>query len=120
MVDASIDFDNEKQEISVSSYKLKVDSNNWFVDKSLQVIANSVVKDKLKEKMNFNLGTVIEEQLKSLNEKLSTSLEVSEGIFISGYLDNFKISEIVPQSSQLLIIVNIQGKSAVDIQNFDF
>jgi len=74
------------------------------------------MRGKLKNKMKFDFRPEIEKQLQSMNEKLVDRLEIIEGIFLSGRLDSFKISEIIPKETQFLVLVNFEGNTILDIK----
>lgn len=120
LIFASLNFDEHKQLLSVKDYKLKVDSNSWLLDKSFQVIANSFVYDRIKSKMKFNFLPLIEKQLLSINEKLENPLEAVEGVNLSGFLNDFSISQIISGDEMLLAIVEIEATAFIDIKNIDF
>lgn len=120
VLNASFDFDKEGQQVSVSNFELDGTSKSWFFNNSLEAIANTFMHGKLKNKMKFDFKPEIEKQLLSINERLGNQVEVAEGVFLSGSMETFKVSGIVPQENQFLILVNFQGISALDIKKIDF
>ena len=112
----SLDFDKEAQLVSVNNFKLEGNTKNWFFNKSLETMVNTFMRGKIKNKMKFNFRPEIEKHLRSMNEKLDHRLEVAEGIFLFGRLNTFKISEIILQASQFLILVNFEGNTLLDIK----
>ncbi len=112
----TLDFDKEEQLLSVNKFKLEGITKNWLLNKSLETIANSFMHGKIKNKMKFNLRPEIEKHLQTMNEKLDNRLEVAEGVFLFGRLNTFKISEIIPQDSQFLVLVNFEGNTLLDIK----
>jgi hypothetical protein len=112
----ALDFDKEEQLVSVNNFKLEGITKNWFLNRSLETIVNTFMHGKIKNKMKFDFRPEIEKHLRSLNKKLDNRLEVAEGIFLFGRLNTFKISEIIPQASQFLILVNFEGNTLLDIK----
>jgi len=112
----SVDFDKEEQVVSVNNFKLEGITNNWLFNKSLGTMVNNFLHGKIKNKMKFDFRPEIEKHLRSMNEKLDNRLEVAEGIFLFGRLNTFKISEIILQASQFLILVNFEGNTLLDIK----
>jgi len=112
----ALDFDKEKQLLRVHNFKLEGNTKNWLLNRSLETIVNTFMHGKIKNKMKFDFRPEIEKHLQSMNEKLDNRLEVAEGIFLFGRLNTFKISEIIPQASQFLILVNFEGNTLLDIK----
>ena len=90
------------------------------MNKSLQAVANRFMYDKLKSKLNFELGPPVKEQLEKINLKLENRVEASKGIFASGKLSTFRVAEIIAGERQFLIHVNIEGNALVDIKEINF
>lgn len=120
LLDASIDFDAERQLLSVKKYRLQVDSKSWLLKKSFETLINSFFHKKIKKKMKYDFRPLIKEQLIEINKKLESSLEPVEGVFLSGFLDDFKVSDILPGGKMLLILVEIEGNALVDIKKISF
>lgn len=117
---AAIGFDEKNQEVKILDYKLQGTGKNWFLNKSLQAVANRFMYNKLKSKMNFELGPPVKEQLEKINLKLENRLEASKGFFASGKLRTFRVTEIIAGERQFLIHVNIEGNALVDIEEINF
>jgi len=111
-----LDFDREEQLVRVDNFKLEGNTKNWLLNKSLETTFNTFMHGKIKNKMKFNFRPEIEKHLRSINEKMGNRLEVAEGIFLFGRLNTFKISEIILQSSQFLVLVNFEGNTLLDIK----
>lgn len=109
------EFDPEEQEIMVKDYKLEGKSNNWLMDKSLQAVANTFIYQKLKDRMKLDFSPHIEKQLREINEKLEEHIKPSEEISLSGYLENFKIVDIIPGESLFLISIEIEGFAIAEL-----
>jgi len=112
----ALDFDKEEQLASVNNFKLEGNTKNWLLNRSLETIVNTFMHGKIKNKMKFDFRPEIEKHLQSMNEKLDNRLEVAEGVFLFGRLNTFKISEIIPQASQFLVLVNFEGNTLLDIK----
>lgn len=116
----SLEFDEKQQEIKITDYKLKGTGKNWFVNKTLQTVANRFMYNKLKSKMNVAFGPQMKMQQEKLNQKLLDRLEASSGIFISGRLNRLKIAEVISGHSYFLVYVDIEGSTAVDVEELNF
>jgi len=112
----SLDFDKDEQLVSVNNFKLEGNTKNWLFNRSLETIINTFMHGKIKNKMKFDFRPEIEKHLGSMNKKLNDRLEVAEGIFLFGRLNTFKISEIIPQASGFLILVNLEVNTLLDIK----
>jgi hypothetical protein len=117
---ASLQFEKQEQEIFVEDYSLEGENRSWLMNKFIQVLANTFMYSSLKKKMRFNFSPVIEEQLKGINNKLNSQLEVFEGIFLSGKLKNFRVTEIVPGEDHLLVSVAAAGNGVVNVKELNF
>ncbi|HSP12041.1 MAG TPA: DUF4403 family protein [Salegentibacter sp.] len=111
----AIEFDPGEQEIMVKDYKLEGKSNNWLLDKSLQAVANTFIYDKIKNKMKLDFSPHIEKQLREINKKLEEKIKPSEEISLSGYLENFRIVDIIPGESLFLISIEIEGFAIAEL-----
>jgi hypothetical protein len=112
----SLDFDEEEQLVCVDNFELEGNTTNWLLNKSLETMFNTFMHGKIKNKMKFDFRPEIEKHLRSINVKLDNRLEVAEGIFLFGRLNTFKISAIIPQASQFLVLVNFEGNTLLDIK----
>ncbi|WP_372916816.1 DUF4403 family protein [Salegentibacter sp.] len=111
----AIEFDTGEQEIMVKDFKLEGKSNNWLMDKSLQAVANTFIYDRIKNKMKLDFSPHIEKQLREINQKLEEKIKPSEEISLSGYLENFKIVDIIPGESLFLISIEIEGFAIAEL-----
>ncbi len=111
----AIEFDPEEQEIMVMDYRLEGKSNNWLMDKSLQAVANTFIYEKLKKRMKLDFSPHIEKQLRKINEKLEEHIKPSEEISLSGYLENFRIIDVIPGESLFLISIEIEGFAIAEL-----
>ncbi len=116
----AIGFDENEQEIEITDYKLEGTGKNWFINKSLQALANTFMYEKLKKKMNFDFDPLIYRQLEQVNSKLANRLQVADGVLLSGHLNTFRIGGITPAQSHLIINVMVEGSAVVDILEMNF
>ncbi|MCF4101400.1 DUF4403 family protein [Gillisia sp. M10.2A] len=112
----SVHFDKEVQQVGVKDFKLDGISNNWLFDNSLEAIANTFMHEKLKNKMTFDFQQEMKKQLPVINAQLVNKMEVKEGIFLSGNLDTFMINDIIVGAAELLILIDLEGRSTVEIK----
>lgn len=110
-----IHYDEAAQLLEVDDYKIKGNSDNWMMDKSLETVANKLVYSKLKSKMRIDLIPHIEPQVKKLNAKLQNDFEAAEGVVLSGKIENIAIAEIIAGETDLYVLVHIQGDTVVEI-----
>jgi len=116
ILDLSFVFDQQEQLVSVNHFKVEGNTNNWLLNKSLETMFNTFMHGKIKNKMKFDFSPEIEKQLEAINKKLGNQLEVTEGVYLLGRLNTFKISDIIPETSHFLILVNFEGHSLIDVQ----
>lgn len=117
---SSLQFDKEKQEISVIDYSLEGENRSWLMNKFMQVLANTFMYSSLKKKMVFNFDPVIEKQQEEINKKLSSQYEVFAGINLAGKLQKLRVTEIVPGEDHLLVSVAASGHAVVNVKELNF
>lgn len=110
-----VHYDEAAQLLEVDDYRIKGNSDNWMMDRSLETVANKLVYNKLKSKMRIDLIPHIEPQVKKLNAKLQNDLEAAEGVFLSGKIENVSIAEIIAGETDLFVLVHIKGDTVVEI-----
>lgn len=120
LLDLALNFEEEYQEIYVSDYKLRGNSKNWFLNRSLETVANTLIKNKLRNKMKYDFRPVLKKQLFKVNEKLQEDFQPAEGIRLEGSFNNFKIHQIIPGNDQLSILIGIRGMAFVDVKEINF
>lgn len=120
LLDVALDFDEEYQEISVSDYKLRGNSRSWFLNRSLEAVANRLIKNKLRNKMRFDFRPILEKQLFKVNDKLQDNFQPAEGINLEGSFNDFKIHQIIPGNEQLSVLVGIRGMAFVEVKELNF
>lgn len=120
IIDASLGFDDNDQEIYIQDYKLKGTGANWLMNRSLETLANTFLRKKLQRKMSFGIRPQIEKQLKKLNDGLESHLETAAGVFLSGRLREFKIAGILAGQNYILIVAAIEGNTVVEIKDINF
>lgn len=117
---ASLELDKTGQQVRVIDFKLNGTSNNWLFNNAIESIANTFMHDKIKNKMKFDLRPEIEKNLPVINQKMADSMEVSNGVYLSGNLRSFLIEAIYYKESHLMIFVDFEGGIGVDIKKLDF
>lgn len=120
LVDLSLYFDEDSQEVLVTDYRLKGNSEGWLINKVLPSVVNTFLHKKLKSKMKLAFKSKIEEQVKSLNNKLEEELKAAEGIYLSGELNKLKVTDIVVGNSHFLVSVELEGNAMAEIRNLNF
>ena len=117
---AALEFKPEEQEVYVKDYTLEGENRGWIMNKFIQVLANTFMYSSLKKRMKFNFRPLIESRLAEINSKLAQSFEVSEGISLTGRLQNFKISDIIPGEDHLLVMVAASANTVVNVKEIHF
>lgn len=116
---ATVDFRELEQTVRVGNYKIKGTGNSWFMNKTLETVANSLMYDKLRSKMSMDFRPHIVPQLEKLNQKLGNEMEVAGGVLLSGNLKQVSICNIIIGNSELLVLVHIQGGTGVEITKME-
>jgi len=116
LLDASLQFDQGTQKLSVKDYKFDVDSSSWLLNNSLETLVGTFFREKIKKKMNFDFRPLIEEQLGNINQILENSIEPKEGITLSGFITSFRLLQLLPGEKVLLAIVEVQGRMLVEVE----
>jgi len=116
LVHIALGFNEEEQVIDVKEYELEGQSKNWLMDNSLETVANTLIYNKIKNKMKLDLKPHINEQLTKANQKLSDEMEAAPGVFLSGNVNVLKVSEIIPGDSLLLILLEISAYGFIDVK----
>ena len=116
----ALEFNEEAQEVWVSDFKLDGNTNNWLMNNSLEVMANNIMQESLKNKMRYNFSAEIEKHIQELNHKMGDPYEVSGGINLFGRIEKLKIYRIVPKPDRFLILAKIAANAVVDVDELDF
>ncbi|MBZ9730365.1 DUF4403 family protein [Salegentibacter sp. JZCK2] len=116
LVHIALGFDEVEQVIEVTEYELEGQSKSWFMDNSLETLANSLIYKKIKNKMKLDLQPHINEQLNKVNDKLVNEMEAAPGVFLSGNVNTLKVAEIIPGDSLLLILLEISAYGFIDVK----
>lgn len=119
VVHLSIGFSEPEQQVLIRRYKLDSENNGWLTDRLVETLVNNFMYSKLKEKMKFDIRPVVREKLEKLNLKLTTGLEVADGISITGKLKEFRVQEVIPGQRTLLVGVSILGNNVLNIKSID-
>ena len=119
LIDVALDYDNINQQITVRDYKLKGNGKNWFINQSLEAVANTLVKEKLRNKMKYDFSPHLEKQITALNLKLQNNFSPAEGIMVAGNFSDIRIIQIVPGNSQLSVLVEIKGIAFVEVKEIN-
>ena len=114
---AALDFDELLQQIQVVDFEIDGTSKNWLFNNTIETIANTFMRGKIRDKMKVDFQPEIQKQLVTINEKLNSDFEVADGIKISGEMKFIKINEIVLQERQVLVLIQVEGQTLINIQN---
>jgi len=116
----ALEFNEEAQEVWVSDFKLDGKTGNWLMNNSLEVLANNLMQESLKDKMRYNFSTEIEKHIQELNNKMGDPYEVAGGINLFGRIENLRIYRIVPKPDRFLILAKMAANAVVDVDRLDF
>ena len=116
LVHLALSFDEVEQVLEVKEYELEGQSKSWFMDNSLETLANTLIYKKIKNKMRLDLKPHIEEQLGQVNKKLGEEMETAPGVFLSGNVNILRVTEIIPGDTLLLILLEISAYGFIDIK----
>ncbi|MFD0976598.1 DUF4403 family protein [Salinimicrobium gaetbulicola] len=117
---AALEFRTEDQEVFVKDYTLEGENRGWIMNKFIQVLANTFMYSSLKKKMKFNFQPLIEKKLAEVNQKLAKEAEVFDGISLTGKIQQFRISDIIPGEDHLLVMVAASGNTVVNVRDINF
>lgn len=111
----AFDFHPGQQHICVREYSLEGKNKNWLTNRFLELLANSFLYRKWKNKMDFELLPIIREQMEKINLLLRNRMEVYQGIRLSGAINQFEVTDFVPAEKYLVISVLLTGNALLDI-----
>lgn len=120
LVHAAVGFDENEQQLEVQHFKVKSDSSSWFMNNSIEALANTFMHSKLKKKMKLDVRGEVEKQLNQVNQKLNDEVEIFEGIFLTGFMDKLRIKSVYPEATHFMVLVNMEGYAVVDIEKMKF
>jgi hypothetical protein len=112
----ALSYDAAYQEVYIKSYEVEGENNGWFTNTLVETLINTFLYDKIRKKMKVDLQPVIEKQLSEINTKLYGGQEVKEGVFLSGRINDLRVTEIIPGHDHLLVSVSITGNNVLDIK----
>lgn len=116
----SIKFLEAEQEVLVRRFKVEGENNGWFINTLVETLINNFLYSKLKEKMKFDIRPTVSKQLERINEKLSDALELTNGVNVTGKINEFRIQEIIPGQRKLLVSVSILGSNVLNVEDINF
>lgn len=117
---AALEFKSEEQEVFVKDYTLEGENRGWIMNKFIQVLANTFMYSSLKKRMKFNFKSLIENKVSEINGKLSQEAVVFKGISLSGKIQKFRISDLIPGEDHLLVMVEASGNTIVNVREIHF
>lgn len=120
LVDISLDFSKETQEVSVRDFQVDVKTKSWLVNNALEAVVNAFLYDRLKQRMRFDFRDLVKEKLSELNTKLEAPQEASEGIYFSGFVEDFQVMDLFPGKNVILVFIEINARALIDIREINF
>ncbi|MCM4158522.1 DUF4403 family protein [Antarcticibacterium flavum] len=116
---AAIDFNEVDQNLEVGDFKIKGTSNNWLMNKTIETVANKIIYGKLKKNMKVDFRPHLEPQLTKLNEKLATSMQAGDGVYLSGEMEEVHIREFRTGREAIYLVLKIRGATGVEIKEIN-
>ncbi|UZH56229.1 DUF4403 family protein [Salinimicrobium tongyeongense] len=116
----AIAFHEAEQEVLIRRFKVEGENNGWFVNTLVEALINNFLYSKLKSKMKFDIRPVVEAQLEKINEKLANALEITDGVNLTGKINELRIQEIIAGQRKLLVSVSILGTNVLNIESINF
>ncbi|MCP9199616.1 DUF4403 family protein [Gramella sp. GC03-9] len=113
---AAVELDIAEQQVYLKDYKAEGQTKNWLADKFLQTLVNSWMYDKLKKKMSLDLMPKIREQLLEINDKLINKLEVKDGVFMEGEVQDLAVTALQMNDEAIFISFSTTGKIMVELK----
>ena len=120
LVDVSLDFNKKAQEVSVRDFRVDVKTKNWLVNNVVETIVNAFLYGRLKERMRFDFNELVKEKLSELNTKLEAPQEATDGIYFSGFIEDFQVVDLFPGKKVILAFVQISARALIDIRQISF
>lgn len=120
LVDVSLDFNKKAQEVSVRDFRVDVKTKNWLVNNAVETIVNAFLYGRLKERMRFDFNELVKEKLSELNTKLEAPQEATDGIYFSGFIEDFQVVDLFPGKKVILAFVQISARALIDIRQISF
>ncbi|WP_179022431.1 DUF4403 family protein [Winogradskyella forsetii] len=117
---AELQLDVKNQKLFVAKYKIDSKGKNRFTDQVLKSILNTFIYQKIIKKLAFDLKPLVKDNLNSINTKLASNLELSEGVSLIGSLENLAISHMKLKDDHLWVLIKINGWGIINIDNFKF
>lgn len=118
-VQLALGFSEVRQEVMIQRYRLDGENNGWFTNKLVETFINNFMYSKLMDKMKFDIRPLVVEKLEKLNGQLSEGLEVADGINITGKVNEFRLTEVIPGQRTLLVSVSVLGNNVLNIKKID-
>ncbi|MUP47299.1 DUF4403 family protein [Gramella sp. BOM4] len=113
---AAIELDVAEQQIYLSDYKAEGQTHNWLADKFLQTLVNSWMYEKLKKKMSVDLMPKIREKMLEINDKLVNKMEVKDGVFLEGEVQDLAITDLQMNEDAIFISFSTTGKMMIELE----
>ncbi len=117
---AALQFNEVDQEIYVKDFSIEGENNSWLMNQFLELLANSVMYSSFRKKMHFSFQELLQVRKNNLNLKLENQLEAYSGILLDGYINQFKINDVIAGEDFLVLSVWGSGNIIVDIENTSF
>ncbi|MCY2685891.1 DUF4403 family protein [Salinimicrobium sp. TH3] len=115
----SLGFQEAEQELLIRRFKVESENNGWVINNLVEMLINNFLYSRLKEKMKFDIRPIVSKKLEKLNEKLTGALQVTEGVNITGKINEFKVQDIIPGQRTLLVSVQVLGNNVLNINSID-
>lgn len=117
-VQAALGYDNERQLLFLSRYKVDARTSSSFYNGSLEVLANSVAQSQILKKARLDLRALISRELAKVNSMLEQGKEM-KGIVLRGQVDSVQVQDITPQPEGVSLLLVMYGQVAAEVRDLE-
>lgn len=118
-VQAALGYDNDRQFLFLSKYKVDARTSSSFYNASLEVLANNVVQSQVLKKAKVDLRQIIDRELGKVNSRLEAGMEAVKGVVLAGMVDSVRVQGIATRPEGVSMLLLMSGRLAVEILDLD-
>jgi hypothetical protein len=114
-IHAKLDYDTTAKTLIVKDFLLDSKTESGLYNLSLETIANKLAYSKIISKLQFDIDSVLSEQKVIANKLLNDQIEITEGVKLSGIVDNLTIKQMIAQPNGLFCLFILNGNAKVEV-----
>ncbi|WP_017731354.1 DUF4403 family protein [Nafulsella turpanensis] len=114
LVQARLDYDNTRQQLFVSKFRLDSRTPSSFYNTSLELLANKVAYSQILKKARINVGEILLKQKNRVNGLLVEGLAL-KGLQIKGNVELVAVQDVTLLPGQVSLKVEVQGKLEAEV-----